>query len=126
MSIAFSKSNDPPLNVMNEPKNKAAINLSAVRKIPGFKRLYGLLDNIFERKYKGASDLIFWINGSFSLHDIMNLPISIDELLRIGDERTFNFFESMYPMNIKIEAENGLNLYFSFGIYQKLFQDWTK
>ena len=114
MSIAFPKSNDPPLNIMNELKNKASTNLYTIRSIPGFNGLYGLHDNIFKQKYKGASDLIFWINSSFDLHDIINLPISIDELLRIGDERTFNFFESMYPMNIKIEAENGLTAAFQF------------
>ena len=58
--------------------------------------------------------MIFWINSSFDLHDIINLPISIDELLRIGEERTFNFFESMYPMNITIEAEYGLAAAFQF------------
>ena len=114
MSIAFPKSNDPPLNIMNELKNKASTNLYTIRSIPGFNGLYGLHDNIFKQKYEGASDLIFWINSSFDLHDIINLPISIDELLRIGDERTFNFFESMYPMNIKIEAENGLTAAFQF------------
>ena len=45
---------------------------------------------------------------------MINLPISIEELLRKGDERTFNFFESMYPMNIKIKAENGLTAAFQF------------
>ena len=114
MSIAFPKSNDPPLNIMNELQNKAVMNLNAVRSIPGFNGLFGLHDNIFTQKFKGPSDLIFWINSSFDLHDVFNLPISIDELLRIGEERTFNFFESMYPMNIKIEAENGLTAAFQF------------
>ena len=114
MSIAFPKSNDPPLNIMNELQNKAVMNLNAVRSIPGFNGLFGLHDNIFKQKFKGPSDLIFWINSSFDLHDVFNLPISIDELLRIGEERTFNFFESMYPMNIKIEAENGLRAAFQF------------
>ena len=106
MSIVFPKSNDPPLNIMNEIKNKVSINLHATRSIPGFNGLFGLHDNIFKQKYKGPSDLIFWMNSSFDLHGIINLPISIDDLLRIGEERTFNFFESMYPMNIRIEAEN--------------------
>ena len=114
MSIAFPKSNDPPLNIMNKLKNRASTNLYAIRSIPGFNGLYGLHDNIFKQKYKGASDLIFWINSSFDLHGIINLPISIDELLRIGEERTFNFFESRYPMNIRIEAENGLTAAFQF------------
>ena len=114
MSSAFPKSTDPPLNIMNELKNKALTNLYSIRSIFGFIGLYGFHDNIFKQKYKGASDLIFWRNSSFNLHDIINLPISIDELLRIGDGRAFNFFESMYPMNIKIEAENGLTAAFQF------------
>ena len=122
MSIAFPKSNDPPLNIMNELQNKAVMNLNAVRSIPGFNGLFGLHDNIFKQKFKGPSDLIFWINSSFDLHDFFNLPISIDELLRIGEERTFNFFESMCPMNIKIEAENRLTAAFQFWNSQKLCQ----
>ena len=114
MSIAFPKSNDPPLNIMNELKNKATMNLHAVRTIDGFNGLFGIHDNIFTQKYKGPNDLIFWINGSFDLHSIINLPTSIDELLKSGDERTFNFFESMYPMNIRIEAVNGLAAAFQF------------
>jgi len=114
MSIAFPKSNDPPLNIMNELKYKATMNLHAVRTIDGFNGLFGIHDNIFTQKYKGPNDLIFWINGSFDLHSIINLPISIDEPLKIGDERTFNFFESMYPMNIRIEAVNGLAAAFQF------------
>ena len=59
MSIAFPKSNDPPLNIMNELQNKAVMNLNAVRSIPGFNGLFGLHDNIFKQKFKGPSDLIF-------------------------------------------------------------------
>ena len=69
----------------------------------------GLLDFItifFEKTYKGASDLIFWVNGSVDLHNIVNLPISIEQLLLQGEDRTFNFFKSLYPLNIRIEAEN--------------------
>ena len=114
MSIAFPKSNNPPLNIMDEFKNKATENLLATRSISGFNGLYGLHDNIFKRKYKGPNDLIFWINSSFDLHSVVNLPISIGDLLKMGEERTFNFFESMYPMNIRIEAEYGLAAAFQF------------
>ena len=86
----------------------------ATRSISGFNGLFGIHDNIFKQKYRGPNDLIFWINSSFDLHNIINLPISIDDLLRMGEERTFNFFESMYPMNIRIEAENGLAAVFQF------------
>ena len=102
------------LNIMDELKNKSSQNLVATRTITGFNGLYGLNDNIFEKKYNKASDLIFWVNGSFDLHNIVNLPNSIEQLLQQGEERTFNFFESMYPLNITIEAEKSLAAAFQF------------
>ena len=54
------------------------------------------------------------MNGSFDLHNIVNLPNSIEQLLQQGEERTFNFFESMYPLNITIEAEKSLAAAFQF------------
>ena len=60
------------------------------------------------------------MNGSFDLHNIVNLPNSIDQLLQQGEVRTFNFFESMYPLNIKIEAENSSAAAFQFWDLLKL------
>ena len=54
------------------------------------------------------------MNGSFDLHNIVNLPNSIEQLLQQGEERTFNCCESIYPLNIRIEAENGLAAAFQF------------
>ena len=104
MSLAYPKGVRMVLNIMDELKNKSSQNLVATRTITGFNGLYGLNDNIFEKKCNEASDLIFWVNGSFDLHNIVNLPNSIEQLLQQGEERTFNFFESMYPLNITIEA----------------------
>ena len=59
MSIAFPKSNNPPLNIMDKLKNKATENLLATRSISGFNGLYGLHDHILKQKYKGPNDLIF-------------------------------------------------------------------
>ena len=89
----------------------------------------GYLDfNIFEKKYncKGVNDLIFRKNGSVDLHDIVNLPASIEQLLHQGEIRTFNFFESVYPLNIRIDAENGLAGAFQFWNLPKLSKDWMK
>ena len=114
MSLAYPKGANKVLNIMNDLKNKSSQNLKATRTLTGFKGLYGLHDNIFEKKYKGASDLIFWANGSFDLHNIVNLPNSIEKLLQTREESTFNFFQSMYPLNIRIETENGLAAAFPF------------
>ena len=59
MSIVYPKGADLALNIMNELQNKSSQNLKATRTITGFNGLYGLHDNIFEKKHKGASDLIF-------------------------------------------------------------------
>ena len=50
----------------------------------------------------------------FQSPQIIDLPISIGDLLKMGEERTFNFFESMYPMKIRIEAEYGFAAAFQF------------
>ena len=84
---AYPKGARVMLNIMDELINKSAQNL-LVTTITGFNGLYGLHDNIFENKYKGASNLIFWVNGSFDLHNIVNLPNSIDQLLQQGEVRT--------------------------------------
>ena len=114
MAHAYPKGADIILNIMDELNNKSSQNLEVTRTITGFNGLFGLHDSIFEKKYKGANDLIFWVNGSVDLHDIVKLPTSIDQLLLQGEQRTFNFFESLYPLNIKIEAQNGLSAAFQF------------
>ena len=114
MAHAYPKGADIILNIMDELNNKSSPNLEVTRTITGFNGLFGLHDSIFEKKYKGANDLIFWVNGSVDLHDIVKLPTSIDQLLLQGEQRTFNFFESLYPLNIKIEAQNGLSAAFQF------------
>ena len=81
MERAFPKGSKLALIIMNELQNKAIYNFKAIRTIPGFNGLFGLHDKIFEKKYKGANDLIFWMNGSADLHGIVNLPNTIDKLL---------------------------------------------
>ena len=109
MAHAYPKGADIILNIMDELNNKSSQNLEVTRTITGFNGLFGLHDSIFEKKYKVANDLKFWVNGSVDLHDIVKLPMSIDQLLLQGEQRTFNFFESLYPLYIKIEAQNSLS-----------------
>ena len=108
---------------MNEFRNKAAINLKSVRTILGFTGLFGFYNCIFDKKYKGTSDLIFWVNGPFNLHNIILLPTTSEKLLQTGEEWTFNYFESMYPMNTRIEAEMVKWQDFNFGKYKKSKQE---
>ena len=70
--------------------------------------------SVISMVYKGASDVIFWMNGSMDLHSIIEFPVSVDRLLHQGENRVFNFFESMYPVNIRKDAENGLFSDFQF------------
>ena len=99
---------------MNDLKNKSTNNLKAVRTIGNLNGLYGLHDCIWDKFYKGTSELVFWMNGSFDLHKIVEYPNTIDRLIRVGEDRVFNFYESMYPLNIRKEAENGLVSAFQF------------
>ena len=54
------------------------------------------------------------MHGSLDLHNIVEFPCNFDSLIHDGDARTFNFFESMYPLNIRKDAENGLYSAFQF------------
>ena len=114
MARIYPKGADRILNIMDELNKKSSQNLEVTRTITGFNGLFGLHDKIFDKKYNGANDLIFWVNGSTDLHDIVNLPTCIEDLLEQGEQRTFNFFESLYPLNIRIEADNGLPAAFQF------------
>ena len=64
MEIIFSKDSNAVTNIMNELTIKSASNLKAIRSIVELNGLYGLHDRIGDNTYKGASDLIFWMNGS--------------------------------------------------------------
>ena len=101
-------------NIMNEVMMKSIANLNAIRSVDELNGLYGLHDRIGNNTYKGVSELIFWLNGSFDLHNIVELPRTFDELILEGEIRTFNFFESMYPLNIRKDAEKGLKAAFQF------------
>ena len=70
---------------MNDLKNKSTNNLKAVRTIDNLNGLFGPHDCIWNKSYKGASELVFWMNGSF---------------IRVGEDRVFNLVESIYPLNI--------------------------
>ena len=114
MEIMFPKDSNAIPNIMNEVIMKATANLKAIRNIGELNGLYGLHDRIGDNTYKGASDLIFWMNGSLDLHNIVEFPCNFDELIHEGETRIFNFFESMYPLNIRKDAENGLFSAFKF------------
>ena len=113
MEKIFPKDSYVP-NILNDLKSKATTNLKAIRTINELNGLFGLHDRIGDKTYTGVSDLVYWMNGSLDLHNIVEFPISVDKLIHDGDKRKFNFFESMYPSNIRMDAENGLPSAFQF------------
>ena len=86
----------------------------AIRTVKQLNGLFGLHDGIGNNTYKGVSDLVCWMNGSSDFHNIVEFPVSVDKLIHDGDKRKFNFFESMYPLNIRRDAENGSPSAFQF------------
>ena len=61
---------------MNDLKMKAANNLKAIRTVSELQGLFGVHDRIWDKTYKGTSDLIFWMNGSLDVHNIVDFPIN--------------------------------------------------
>ena len=104
---------------MNEMSMKGTANLKAIRSIVELNGIYGLHDCIGDNTYNGASDLIFWMNGSLDLHSIVEFPCNFDSLIHEGEARTFNFFESMYLLNIRKDVEMDCIQLFNSGTCQK-------
>jgi len=50
-----------------------------------------LHDRIWNKTYTGGSDLIFWMNGSLDLHNIVEFPVNVDRLIHEGKNQVFNF-----------------------------------
>ena len=71
-------------------------------------------NRLWDKTYKGASNLIFWMNGSMYLHSIVKFPVYMDRLLHQGENRLFNLFECMYSLNIRKDVVNGLCSAFQF------------
>ena len=72
------------VNIMNDIKNKATNHLKSVRTISNLNGLFGLRVRIWDNTYIGASELIFWMNGSSELHNIVEFPVNVDRLLYRG------------------------------------------
>ena len=85
MKIIFPEDSNAVPNIMNDLKMKAANNLKAIRTISELNGLFGLHDRIWDKTYKGASDLIFWMNGCLDLHNIVEFPINVDRLIHQGE-----------------------------------------
>ena len=94
-------------SILNELGNKATQNRKAIRTISEFNGFFGLHDNIY-------NICIFWVNILLDLHNIVELPNTSDKLLQLGEQRTFNFFGSIYLFNIRKDTENGMTAAFQF------------
>jgi hypothetical protein len=55
-----------------------------------------------------------WAARTVNNCDLVELPVSVTDLLFIGENRNFNFLESLKPLNIRKEAENCLPAAFQF------------
>ena len=91
MEKIFPKDSNAVPNLMDDLKRKAITNLKAIRTINKLNGLFGLHDRIGDKMYTGVSDLVYWMNGSLDLHNIVEFPTSVDKLIYDGEERMFNF-----------------------------------
>ena len=99
---------------MDEIQKKSAQSPYTHRTVGSLNGLFGLHNCMLNKDCEGANNFIFWVNGSFILCRIVELPNSIDKLLQSGEMRVFNFFDSMLPFNSKKDTEMGFMQHFNF------------
>ena len=55
-----------------------------------------------------------WAARTVNNCDLVEMPLSVTDLLFMGENRSFNFVESLMPLNLRKEAENCLPAIFQF------------
>ena len=55
-----------------------------------------------------------WAAHTVNNCELVEMPVSVTDLLFMGENRNFNFLESLKPLNIRKEAENCLPAAFQF------------
>ena len=55
-----------------------------------------------------------WAARTVNNYDLGEMPLFVTDLLFMGENRSFNFVESLMPLNLRKEAENCLPAAFQF------------
>ena len=91
---------------MDDLRQKANRNISIIHRVGSLNGLFGLQQAFPTTDDTDIDCGQLWAARTVNNCNLVNLPESVSELLTLGDDRKFNFTESMMTLHLRKEAEN--------------------
>ena len=126
LSIAYPKGRKDTTNFMDDLRQKANRNISIIHEVEGLNGLFGLQQTFPKTDETDFDYGQLWAARTVNNCNLVHLPESVSELLTLGNDRKFNFTESMMTLHLRKNQTTIYLLLFNFGLFLKLRSFWTK
>ena len=114
MDIAYPDYGRVIPDCIEDLRRNAYRNILAINNVSSLNGLFGLKSCVSMNYNQNHFFGQLWAARTVNNCDLVELPVSVTDLLFIGENRNFNFLESLKPLNIRKEAENCLPAAFQF------------
>ena len=120
MSTAYPEHGNKVLDCMEDSRLKANRNILMIHEVKNLNGLFGLQQSFPMTDDVNVDFGQLWAARTVNNCNLVELPKSVSELLTMGDDRKFNFVESMMPLHLRKEADNCLPSAFQFWAIPKV------
>ena len=120
MNIAYPKNEKKTPDCIEDLRSKANRNILIIHEVKSLNGLFGLQQSFPMTDDTNTDSGQLWAAWTVNNCNLVDLPKSVSELLTLGDDRRFNFVESMMTLNLRKEAENCLPAAFQFWAIPKV------
>jgi len=120
MNIAYPKNEKKTPDCIEDLRSKANRNILIIHEVESLNGLFGLQQSLPMTDDTNTDSGQLWAARTVNNCNLVELPKSVSELLTLGDDRRFNFVESMMTLNLRKEAENCLPAAFQFWAIPKV------
>ena len=120
MNTAYPEHGEKVLDCMEDLRLKANRNILKIHEVRSLNGLFRLQQSFPMTGDVNVDFRQFWAARAVNNYHLVELPKPVSELLTMGDDRKFNFLESMMPLHLRKEAENCYLLPFNFGRFPRL------
>ena len=120
MSTAYPEHGKKALDCIVDLRLKANRNILMIHEVKSLNGLFGLQQSFPMTDDVNVDFGQLWAARTVNNCNLVELPKSVSELLTMGDDRKFNFVESMMPLHLRKEAENCLPTAFQFWAIPKV------
>ena len=120
MNLAYPKNEKKIPDCIEDLRHKANRNILIIHEVKSLNGLFGLQQSFPMTDDTNTDSGQLWAARTVNNCNLVDLPKSVSELLILGDDRRFNFVESMMTLNLRKEAENCLPAAFQFWAIPKV------